>query len=122
MPRSSEVVGEDQVADVAVRYLEIVREDAPYFYAAGAPIADEWCYLADADDLRELELGCGAILADEVTGGIFVRCAALLGFAWDEDLDVVALLDMQMHTGMELLAAAPRMAQASPEALRRLRD
>jgi hypothetical protein len=123
VPQSSEsLVAEELVADVSVRYVEIERDGKPWFYAAAAPVADEWCYLADADDLHELELGARAILGDETTRGILVRCAALMGIPWSEDLEIVPILDEQMRRGMELLVSAPGMAEADPEQLRRLRD
>lgn len=114
------VVGEASIADVEVRYLEIERDGEPWFYSAGAPVADEWCYIADARLLEELEPGTAAILIDAVTRGIFFRCAALLGIPWTDDM--VPLLDTQMHAGMELLARAPEMARRDPEELRRIRD
>jgi hypothetical protein len=113
--------GETRVADVLIRYIETEREGLSHFYAAGAPLTGEWCYLADAEFLPELEVAVAALLDNSETRGIFERTAALLGVPWNEG-GMVTLLDAQLENGKMLLERAPDVATADPGLLRKLRN
>lgn len=114
------VLDEEVIADVVVRYLEAERDGEPHFYAAGAPLDDEWCFLARAERLDELQIAARAIVEQPETFEIFRRCAALMGVAWTEG-SMLPLLEAQDRNGRELMRKAPRTAQADVEALRRIR-
>lgn len=115
-PPGEYIAAEITIADVAVRFISIPERG---FVAAGSPVADEWCYLADSESLEELEAAVRVILEDETTRGIFVRCAALLGVVWSGEM--LPLLQAQEQAGLKLAADAPDTATADPEELRKIR-
>jgi hypothetical protein len=113
-------IGEEAViVDVAVRFVERLADG--WCFAIGAPVTDEWCYLADSASLVELEAAARVVLEDAASRGIFVRMAALLGVAWPEG-GMLPLLDEQQRSARRLMERAPDTAEADPEELRRLRD
>lgn len=114
------IVLEEVLSDFYVRYLETDRDGYRHFYAAASPVREEWCYLADAVQLEELQVASRALLEDETTRAIFVRCSALMGIDWNE-AGMVPLLQAQLENGTELMAKAPNATRADPEQLRTIR-
>lgn len=120
MPEETRVGEEMVIADVTVRFIEADTGGGPHIYAAGSPLSEEWCYLADSASLEELEIAVRVVLEDKAARDVFVRMAALLGVEWNEG-DMVALLYEQELGARRLYAEAPDTAEADPEELRRMR-
>lgn len=114
------VLGEDTFVDVVVRYIEFERDGEVHFWAAGAPLDDEWCFLARAEFLAELEIAARAIVEQVDTREIFLRMAALTGVPWN-DGQMVPLLESQDRGARELMRKAPGVAEADIDELRRTR-
>ena len=114
---AEQLVGEETIADVQVRYLETIEG---HFFAAGAPVAEEWCYVADATALDELKTAAQAIVGRQRTRSIFIRCAALMGCPWSETA-MVPLLVQQENQGRRLMETAPATMDQSTAELRKIK-
>lgn len=114
---AEQLVGEETIADIAVRYLET---EEGHFFAAGSSISDEWCYVADATDVGELQLAVKAILGRNPTRSIFIRCTALMGCEWSE-VEMVPLLVKQEQEGKRLMETAPATIEQDPAELRKIK-
>lgn len=118
--RVERIVGEDTISDIRVRYFESESAEGVHVYAAGSPLADEWCYLADSASLPELEVAVELVLRNADSRAIFVRMAALLGVPWS-DGEMLPLLAEQEAGARRLFETAPDTAERDPDELRRIR-
>lgn len=118
--RVERLVGEETLSDIRVRYFESEFEGKVHVYAAGSPLTDEWCYLADSPSLDELEAAVEIVLGNEDSRKVFIRMAALLGVPWSEG-EMLPLLAEQEAGARRLFETAPDTAERDPEELRRIR-
>lgn len=116
MSSTEKLLAESTVHGIAVRF---IQNAAGQCFAAGAPVENEWCYLADSWSLAELEVAVELVLGDAAARGVFERCAALLGVEWQEP--ILPLLAEQERSGQKLSREAPDTAEADIDDLRQIR-